>query len=327
MTEVWPCHIAPEPGELLSSWIVRFAVQNALTPQLLFQKIQRGVSRASDIDIGPSDDLLRELSLRAGQSVATLRALSLDAYEGLLFEENQRQQSLPWILPLAPSYRKRMRPGLQFCPECLSGKTAYYRKVWRLAFSVVCHEHKVALSDRCACGSPVSLSPVRGWKGLRFCYRCGADLRRSVTFVNRFTYILGALTLQNKCYAALETGRFHLSSDVSVGASEFFRGLRALLKLLIHGTNSALLRLEMPSWKRPDDYEPAFVRGRTAYESMGSYDRLLLANMVSTWLDDWPRAFYARKLGFSSGQWHELKPELDFLERTNIIVPAAGHYS
>lgn len=94
-----------------------------------------------------------------------------------------------WLVPVGNDEYTSQPVGYQYCPDCLSVSTPFFRKRWRYSFSVACIDHRRLLVDQCGrCGASVHAFAV-GLMGLeRFmtpngdppfvrCVHCGWDLR------------------------------------------------------------------------------------------------------------------------------------------------------
>lgn len=291
----WPGHLAPAAGELLSSWAVRFSNQNGFRKPGFAKHFatDRNIFR-HDIDVLASQELINELGSLSGYPSTLLNECTLTQFEGVLFTAADRPG---WVLPLVER-TGRSRPGLQFCPACLGDNPAFYRKTWRLGFSVVCPLHMTPLVDRCRCGAGVKLWGLRDitraclTEHLVRCYRCGADLRyATATPVSRDLLVLcEALHFQTQCYRALNLGALEMPAGL-IPAKDFFEDLYALVSMLSRGRVAMQLRSNTASWRGGYRYKPTFVRGRYRYEDLNTGDRLTMAAIVAEWLDDWPAAF------------------------------------
>ena len=205
MKQILPVHPPPLEDELLSSWMVRLARANAqklhtftrlLYPSQPRTVIREGYTRthrstsvwARDIDRTAKPDLLERLSQRTPLSLERLRATTLGAYEGFLFERHIVSSGAgPWIMPLGIRSTKHRGYGLQCCPQCLAAdREPYFRRAWRLAFVTVCPTHRTLLLDRCPnCQAPIAFHHLEyggsrampSEKPITTCAGCGLDLR------------------------------------------------------------------------------------------------------------------------------------------------------
>src|ERR1041384_2821464 len=156
---VWPARVRPLPDELLSSWLMRLAMAHGL-------KLHTFCSMAwpkkaiwnRDLDKSAAELLINGLAARTGYAVATVRATTLSAYEGQLYEKHNSFGNTVWIMPVGIYHRTRRHFGLQFCAHCLAeDRTPYWRRSWRLALTTVCHRHGAMLQDCCPkCGAPIN---------------------------------------------------------------------------------------------------------------------------------------------------------------------------
>ncbi|MDQ3818853.1 MAG: TniQ family protein, partial [Acidobacteriota bacterium] len=111
-----------------------------------------------DIDKCADDGILTVLEQRTGTPFERVRASTLAAYEGALYERHNAFGNTFWIMPLGIYHRIRRMHGVQYCPSCLEeDKTPYFRRAWRLAFVTVCAKHRRLLLDACPrCDGPVN---------------------------------------------------------------------------------------------------------------------------------------------------------------------------
>lgn len=210
---VLPCTIGPKKDELLSSWLVRLSYRHQLKVhtfgQLVFPKINIW---NRDIDKLAPDTILKTLSEKTFTDRGAIDETTLKSYEGRLYRSHNSYGNTRWLLPLGIYHRTRKNYGLLFCAGCLKkdSDTPYFRKQWRLSFSVVCPDCGLFLMDRCAaCGEPVVFfrsmpgkNELLAGKALSHCHKCGFDLTESKTISapGRFVY------QQRKLYRILSEG-------------------------------------------------------------------------------------------------------------------------
>lgn len=180
----FPIKIRPYDDELLSSWLIRLALEHRTMPTTftnLYLPETKNKLWASDLDLQADTPFLDVLSYKSALPMDVLRGMALRSYETTLFEQlHSRNGGTPFILPLRMRGRYPTAKGLRFCPYCLrEDEQPYFRKKWRLSFSTACLVHKRFLVDACGrCGAPVSCyKRCRGGQ-LTLCNRCGYDLRR-----------------------------------------------------------------------------------------------------------------------------------------------------
>jgi hypothetical protein len=232
-TKLWPIHPQPLPDELLSSWMISVARDNGFKVHN-FYAAHFGRERQiwnRDIDHHAPAWLLEGLEAHSGLPLARLEAMTLRAFESVVFERFNESGSTRFLMPLSIFHRTRRAFGQQFCPLCLAtDRTPYLRRRWRLALSVVCARHGVQLQDRCGgCGSP--LAPHR------------ADMNTTRTFPLRSTlrqcgYCRGsvvapgvpstreAIDVQQRIDRALDLGFVTLPNQATVYSHLYFDGVR-----------------------------------------------------------------------------------------------------
>lgn len=139
-----------------------------------------------DIDKCADDRILRVLAERTGTPLERVRATTLAAYEGVLYERHNALGNTFWIMPLGIYHRVRRMHGTQYCPACLTeDREPYFRCEWRLAFVTVCTKHKCLLFDACPrCNATINFHRdelgERGKQvatGMARCFSCKLDLR------------------------------------------------------------------------------------------------------------------------------------------------------
>ena len=235
---LWPIHLKPLPDELLSSWIIRLSHAHGYKTQTMCAILFGGQSAIwnRDIDKLAPQEIINVLSRISGTPVERVEHTTLRSYEGTLFERHNANGICRWIVPLGIFHRARRHPGLMFCPQCLCEDVdPYFRRRWRLAFSIVCTKHKGYLLDACPeCGVPIEphrcdmqgrqLLPSAGM--YVHCWKCGFDLRKS-----HQTKVMdeSLIALQTKMDAVLSDGYTDWAGNPSMHSILFFDGLRELI--------------------------------------------------------------------------------------------------
>jgi len=173
-------NVAPalQSGELLSSWLVRYALASGCDPLSLTGTLWRGARPwTRDLDRGLPETMLVALAERFDFATDALRDALLTRHvprTGIRLE----RPVWPWILPVGARNRLR-HGGLQFCPRCLAeDRIPYYRVRWRLAWVTCCDVHGVTLLDCCAkCQAPAEPHRLAGIDhSLTICATCKASL-------------------------------------------------------------------------------------------------------------------------------------------------------
>ena len=185
----WAFRLPPIEGELLSSCLARNARAHGTSPQRFLELFWPGEATWNrDLDRRPAvlprrgaatADWSQEIAVHLGVSANEVRRATLQGWRETLGDARLPSHGdTPLLLSVGVYHRKRLRHGLQYCPECLGEGTPHYRRVWRLAFAVACREHGRALLDACpSCDAPVV--PHRAAGSLTDCHACGFSLMRA----------------------------------------------------------------------------------------------------------------------------------------------------
>ncbi|MCB1584580.1 MAG: TniQ family protein [Xanthomonadales bacterium] len=187
---LFPAHPKPHKDEVLTSWVIRLAKANGLKLQAFNRIVFEGKPDLwnRDMDRKSYGWLIDELSVRTNCSQDDIFDLTLQSYEGTLFQYFHDVGVLKWILPLNVYHRKRTGFGQQYCSECLrEDEEPYFRKHWRVAFNTFCSKHQIMHRDRCPeCYYPImfhrnELGKPNIFDGpeMCFCSTCEFDLRDS----------------------------------------------------------------------------------------------------------------------------------------------------
>jgi hypothetical protein len=173
----WVYRPKPQPDELLTSFLIRAAHGYGLKLTTFLNAIW-GTERSllgRDLDNFAPDHVINKIAEGAGLDPRHVSNLTLANLRDRLNASDIPSARKPWILVTSILAQSRYRPGLQYCPLCLSSSNRpYLRRTWRIAFATCCTEHGVALKDCCPhCGA--ALHPHRA-ENIRYCYLCGGDL-------------------------------------------------------------------------------------------------------------------------------------------------------
>lgn len=187
---LWPIRVQPQPGELLSTWIVCLAHAHGLRVESACSALfgPRSTVWTRDIDRSISSTMLGRLGSVSGVDIDVLFGCTLNAFAGVISEEINHRGNSPGILPMGIYHRMRKRHFLMYCPECLKADARpYYRSIWRLSFVTACAQHNLQLLDGCPrCAEPVMphrvdmkwrLQTTVGSHLHVLCYKCCFDLR------------------------------------------------------------------------------------------------------------------------------------------------------
>lgn len=294
-----PLHPQPRSGEILSSWMVRLAFANGF-PLHTFYANLLGYKQPiwnRDTDRHPSIGLLNVLVQRTGQPLSTLQAMTLGAYESVLYEQLPMIGNAPWVLPVGVLHRLRRRAGMQFCPLCLQhDPVPYYRLSWRLALHAMCEHHRCVMQEYCpSCHEPVAYHRHGVGRrreisdqALRHCHRCGCDLCGAQPVYLDWP---DAPSWQSfgEMIRFFEQGCWNSGRLIQPCGVPFFVGLHALVGV-INGRHGQRLR----RWLS-DIFGVSFERQCPArhveFEHLGALDRLKLLLATSWLLAEWPNRF------------------------------------
>lgn len=330
--QLWLYRCKPQDDELFSSWLVRLAWGLAVKLQYLCVQVlkQQPGFLATDLDRAPSPEVLSRLVDGTGVSPERARMTGLSAYEGLLWAQFVEKGPLQWVLPIGRLGRRRVGHGLQYCNACLQeDPVPYFRRHWRLAFSVVCVKHGIPLRDACPfCGGAIQFHVQDfGRRLLPFecritrCASCWRDLRDAPRTSNE-SVSEPLLALQRCLMNALAKGHSSRLPGGSVYAFSHFEGLRYLMRTLASAGRGARLRDHFLQGN--GQLQLGNGRGHVI-EQLRLADRLVLLDVCAKILTEWPRAFvdackaskvsssYIIRYGTSLPYWlyGELRWELD----------------
>lgn len=273
-----PIHPQPYPEELLTSWMVRLALENGWHLHTFYKEIigYKKPIWTRDADKYDQSALIECLSVRTGVSTERIRQLSLQSYNGTLFHGNPKAAYLRWISPLGIYHRRRKLLGLQFCPLCLKEQpNGYYRKYWRVAFYTFCHKHKVLLLNECPmCSGSIEFHRTGiGYKtekipkiDIALCHSCGFDLRDSSTDQ---VYV----TQGTERYRQLLNQFLNKQDEIPNGLAiplVFYEGLRYIIKMLLHPYSKKFRSFYLHKFTDAQDLD--FEQG-TVYETLSLKQR------------------------------------------------------
>ena len=302
-----PVPLKPQADELFSSWFTRLAKANAMRPnQLGACLIGRGRQLFSgDPDRGVWKEPGLALAGFTGVSPEQLESTYLSAYAGYLWPSRPRHGVWRHVLHLSDRKRQKDYFGLQYCPQCLaSDAVPYFRKHWRLGFSVVCDLHGCKLRDQCPhCHSPVmpNLCDVgQKWldcaPGITDCYNCEGTLLVPSEVVSK-----ALCEFQDLLLTSLERGWMSLAGRC-VHSILFFEGFRMLLSFLDDARKSERLCKSIYIDLPESMLEPSRLSRYGGVETISLASRLRLLAMASVLFKNWPSGamIFLQKSGVSS---------------------------
>ncbi len=261
MTTPWPGHPKPIPGELLSSWIARLALEN-FQGYCDFCRLAWPENHFGLLDIDRLEDpkIFSTLVEKTGASPAETYQASLLPWEGVLSENLfARDWFRSGILPLGNIQKGVVFPGIQYCPACLvEDREPYFRRAWRLVFLTICPQHHLLLRNHCPrCQYPVNWYQLQSQhNSLAHCTQCGFNLRLANT--SRPQNLRHHLRVQNSLWVCLQTGWGQIRHS-GVPAPLYFAGFFALMEFLCRIYIARPREVRVPTVE-----ERIFLLGKTA---------------------------------------------------------------
>lgn len=184
--KIWPVYVNPEKNELFSSWLIRISKENLLKSHT-FSKFYFNDFPIwnRDIDKLYPHIIVSKILENTMLSSIEIEELFLESYRGVIFNDREFTSYTPGILNIGINHRIRKLYGLLCCPSCLDNEVSYFKKEWRLFFSIACLKCNCLLIDRCQkCCKPISFHRLEnGYKNdilkypLYLCWNCLHDYR------------------------------------------------------------------------------------------------------------------------------------------------------
>lgn len=163
----------PQPGEAISSWLIRYAIRKNCSLAKIVQLIGGNCQKQIfwlDFDT----------EALPWKYLGKLMSFSPESLQHLVPSRGQLLL-LPQLVCLHTD-PMRMLPQLRYCARCLATDTTpYYRNAWRLASTWICEQHGCVMREYC----PLCHAPIFWDYGfrkrikisdLRKCHHCGGDL-------------------------------------------------------------------------------------------------------------------------------------------------------
>lgn len=159
---VLPLRPKPFDDELCSSWLLRLAKECGTT-FYTFRRVTAPRLRLPIYDFDRSVGVQQLASIaKATMTEPSLVRETLLRFDGPDLEDNSWLEQ--WLLPVGDSESAGKLTGYQYCPECLSDGTPYFRRSWRFSFVVACVKHRRLLIDQCGrCGVAIHAFRI-GWQ-------------------------------------------------------------------------------------------------------------------------------------------------------------------
>lgn len=301
---LFPVHFKPQDDELLSSWLTRLSIAHGMhVPSFLFaacdQRSKHYHLLSTDVDKTPHLYLVNLLAERTSTPVDRVLSTTLLGYQGLICEKTILTSKTPWVL-LGFSRPVRKMNGVQYCPLCLSEtQEPYFRRSWRLAFSVICTRHKVQLLDCCsACGASVNLfRRSRASKGgaptgsMTRCGSCNSDLRATSCDLTQPDVSQDEIEFQESLYKAIANGWIDNVGAAPIYSHLYFVVLRKLINVLSSRSKGEVLREKISKVSGIEMFSMTCLSRDSRVERMCVQDRRRLLDMTRWLLTDFPERF------------------------------------
>lgn len=237
-SQLWPIHLKPRQGELLSSWVIRLAHGHGYKTEKMCRMLfgRHHSIWCRDIDKLAPKWVLSKLCQVTGTTMDRAEKTTLSAYAGFVAGHINSNGDCPWIVPSHVYHRQRTRPGLMYCPICLKcDEVPFFRRIWRLAFITTCSVHGVSLLDSCPqCGGaiiphrvdigPDASMPRDRW--LLRCWKCGYDLRTTPTT----GCDTGLQLFTRQLEEVVDAGFLALGSNPNLHSVPYFAGIRVVVR-------------------------------------------------------------------------------------------------
>ncbi|WP_098729653.1 TniQ family protein [Acinetobacter baumannii] len=228
----WYIRTRIQEGEILSSWLIRSALDMGCSP-LTLVNILWGKWRALTIDVdrGLNSAKMAELLIHCFELQSSIEQTMLSSYFPVLASsDHNKGQPIPWLLVLGNRNRSNIS-GHQVCTQCLNGLSAppYLRLQWRMGWHSGCWLHRTTLIDHCPqCGTSIQPKKIDIEHGsLAICSSCYIDLG---TFI-QCPAEANALCFQNLADQVFST-KCGLYNEINIPSIEWFEIARAWLSFI-----------------------------------------------------------------------------------------------
>jgi len=207
--DIWAGYTPPKKDEIFSSWFFRLAQSHLLKSQSFSHIVLEGYSLWNrDNDLYSQEFVTNILEKNTPLNLHQINNLFLSSYEGSLFEKLNTKGFTVGIISLKMYHRKRKGNGMMYCPSCMKNNP-YYRKHWRVFYSLACLDCGTELNDHCPhCKNPIVFHRLeQGFKSeinrspMNFCSYCGYDIS-----LNPIKASIQCLKFQKKINSYLKDG-------------------------------------------------------------------------------------------------------------------------
>ena len=241
----WYISTPIEEGELLSSWLIRAALNAGCSPLVLIEALW-GNWRALTIDLDKnlSEKQLSILLRHSFETEENIRNTLLCSGFHKIHNKNYIGQNALWILSLGSRNRSNLA-GRQICSKCFidDKNNPYLRLKWRMAWHTCCEKHNVRLIDKCD-NCHVTIHPHKveiEHKSLSICTKCGFDLKKA----HAMPAEQSALAFQKQADQVFEQGYGYYDGE-KISSIEWFAIARSWLseiRMVINSKNKKLINM------------------------------------------------------------------------------------
>ncbi|MGB9182231.1 MAG: TniQ family protein, partial [Pyrinomonadaceae bacterium] len=315
--KLWPVHLKPMSGEILSSWLIRLSTVHGLTPFRFVSAIgttPQNLWLRRDIDRVDNQAFFELLAEKTCTSFTTVLSTTLTEYQGKVFESSLPSGVTPWLIPRDNVHIRNSKYfSVQYCPSCLSqDKEPYFRRQWRLAFAIFCVKHKTPLLDRCTkCGQAInfylntSKEQVNRSLSLIICYRCNFDLRKA-TVKAVISPDTAMLKFQKHLLESAGQEWIEIPHIGQIPSLLYFEGLRHLAYALVgsHKYTNNLLKTALQYYGIQN--ESTWLPRKSTFETLGITTRRVAIIIMQKLLNNWPDEFinFSRTINVQSDAWN-----------------------
>lgn len=293
---IWPIHPQRLPDELLSSWLVRIAQALGLKLHTFTRLGLPGFAIWNrDIDKTAQPELLELIAKRTERNLSEIEQATL-TFENILVAGKIAPGRSQWVMPLGIYHRTHRNLGLSFCPTCLNeDEVPYFRRSWRLAFSVICVKHRIQMHNCCPqCGAAVTffrhdfkdksdLHPLN----MAECYYCNYDLRLVQPIEVKDTVFLNFIS---NLHNILQTEVAYIN-DKPIYSFLYFDGIRQLFKLITLDRYGIRLRKAIENQTQIIMTPFQNNKHQNSIETLPFGVRSDALQLLSWLMQDWPRRF------------------------------------
>lgn len=228
----WYIRTPIQEGEILSSWLIRSALDMGCSPLTLINMLwEKWRALTIDVDRGINSAKIDSLLMHCFESQSSIEQTMLSSYFPVLASpDHNKGQPIPWLLVLGIRNRSNIS-GHQVCTQCLNGMSTppYLRLQWRMGWHNGCELHRTTLIDHCPqCGTSIQPKKIDiEHRSLSICPSCYVDLS---TFIQRPAEA-NALCFQYLADQVLAS-KFGVYNQINIPSIEWFEIARAWLSFI-----------------------------------------------------------------------------------------------